>query len=85
MGSRVAALWMQLRLSGMKIRPASSANASEAFHSRYASWTVKPVAMFFVPLTVLPRFGLSVSKKNVTLGATCPPTRKRTRRMNRFC
>ena len=75
---------MQLRQSGMKMSPASSANASAAFHSRYASWTMKPVEMLFVPLTLLPRFGSSVSKKNVILGATCPPTRKRTRRMKRF-
>jgi hypothetical protein len=40
----------------------------------------------FLPLeSVFPRFGASVSMKNVTFFATWPPNRRRIRRMNRFC
>jgi hypothetical protein len=46
---------------------------------------VKPVEIVFVPATTLPRFGLSVSMKNVTFGESWPPTRRRARRRKRFC
>src|SRR5713226_6378568 len=57
----------------MNIRPASTMNSSPTFHSTNASCSVKPVEIALVPPTTLPRFALSVSRKNVTLRESCPP------------
>src|SRR5437773_2210299 len=69
---------MQLRHSGMKIRPASSANASEAFHSRYASWTLTPHAM---AMTGTRAFACEVSDESIDRLLNGPGTSVAQRRL----